>query len=43
VGFATPFYDFCALITRSGVQVSLGTMAPVELVDDWARTVAARL
>jgi DNA-binding transcriptional LysR family regulator len=42
-GFAEPFYDFFALITRRGVRVSPGTLALIELVDDWARTVAAGL
>ena len=43
VGFAEPFYDFFALITRRGVRISPGTAALLELVDDWARTVAAAL
>jgi DNA-binding transcriptional LysR family regulator len=43
VGFAEPFYDFFALVTRRGVRISPGTKALVELVDDWARTVAAAL
>jgi DNA-binding transcriptional LysR family regulator len=43
VGFAEPFYDFFALITRRGVRISAGTQALVEMVDDWARAVAATL
>jgi DNA-binding transcriptional LysR family regulator len=43
VGFAQPFYDFFALITRRGVRVSPGTLALIELVDDWARAVAGGL
>lgn len=43
VGFDKPFYDFFALITRRGVGVSPGRLALVQLVDDWARAVAARL
>jgi DNA-binding transcriptional LysR family regulator len=43
VGFAEPFHDSFALITRRGVRLSPGTQALVELLDDWARTVAASL
>ncbi len=42
-GFAEPFHDFFALITRRGANVSPGTLALIELVDEWARDVAARL
>ncbi len=43
VGFAEPFYDFFALVTRRGVRLSPGVNELVELVDDWARAAAARL
>ncbi len=43
VGFAEPFYDFFAVVTRRGVRVSPATKALLDLVDDWAQTVAARL
>ncbi len=43
VGFAEPFYDFFALVTRRGVQLSRGVNEVVELIDEWARPVAARL
>jgi DNA-binding transcriptional LysR family regulator len=43
VGFAEPFYDFFALITRRGVRLSRGVSEIVELVDEWARASAARL
>lgn len=43
VGFAEPFYDFFALVTRRGVRVSSGTAALIELIDDWAAAVSARL
>jgi DNA-binding transcriptional LysR family regulator len=43
VGFAEPFYDFFALITRRGVRISLATARLVELVDAWAAAVSARL
>ena len=43
VGFAEPFYDFFALVTRRGVQLSRGVNEIVELIDEWARPVAARL
>ena len=43
VGFAEPFHDSFALITRRGVRVSPGTQALVELIDGWARAVAAGL
>ena len=42
-GFADPFYDFFALVTRRGVRVSPATAALIRLVDDWAEAVAARL
>jgi DNA-binding transcriptional LysR family regulator len=43
VGFADPFYDFFALITRRGVRLSRGVSEVVELVDEWARASEARL
>jgi DNA-binding transcriptional LysR family regulator len=43
VGFAEPFYDFFAVVTRRGVRVSPATNALLDLVDDWAQTVAAGL
>ena len=43
VGFAEPFYDFFALVTRRGVRLSPGVQEFVGLVDDWARGVGARL
>ncbi len=43
VAFADPFYDFFALITRHGAQVSPGTLTLLDLVDEWARGVAGRL
>ena len=43
VGFADPFYDYFAVVTRRGVRVSPGTMEVLELVDDWAAAVNARL
>lgn len=43
VGFAEPFYDFFALVTRRGVRLSPGVTEVVELVDDWARSAAMRL
>ena len=43
VGFAEPFYDFFAVVTRRGVRVSPATKALLDLVDEWAATVAARL
>ena len=43
VGFAEPFYDFFALITRRGVHLSPTTTQLIELVDAWARGVSARL
>jgi DNA-binding transcriptional LysR family regulator len=43
VGFAEPFYDFFALITRRGVRISPATGRLVELVDAWAAAVSARL
>ncbi len=43
VAFADPFYDFFALITRRGAQVSPGTLTLLDLVDEWARGVAGRL
>ena len=43
VGFAEPFYDFFALVTRRGVRLSPGINEFVELIDDWARGVGARL
>jgi DNA-binding transcriptional LysR family regulator len=42
-GFAEPFYDFFALVTRRGVRVSPAAAALIRLVDDWAEAVAARL
>jgi hypothetical protein len=43
VGFAEPFYDFFAVVTRRGVRVSPATRALLDLVDEWAETIAARL
>lgn len=43
VGFAEPFYDFFALVTRRGVQLSHGFNEVLELVDEWSRAVATRL
>lgn len=43
VAFAEPFHDFFALVTRRGAQVSPGTQALLDLVDDWARAVVGRL
>ncbi len=43
VPFAEPFRDSFALITRRGAKVSPGTMSLIELVHDWAKTVAGRL
>jgi DNA-binding transcriptional LysR family regulator len=43
VGFAEPFYDFFALVTRRGVRLSPGVAEFVGLIDDWARGVGARL
>jgi DNA-binding transcriptional LysR family regulator len=43
VGFADPFYDFFALVTRRGVRLSGPVQEFVGLIDDWARGVGARL
>lgn len=43
IGFAEPFYDFFALVTRRGVTVSPSTRALFDLIDEWAPTVAKRL
>jgi DNA-binding transcriptional LysR family regulator len=43
VGLDDPIYDSFALVTRRGAQLSPGTLDLVELIDDWARDVAARL
>ena len=43
VGFAEPFYDFFAVVTRRDVRVSPATSALLELIDEWAETIAARL
>lgn len=43
VGFAEPFHDYFALITRRGAQLSPGTRAFIDLVDGWTRTLAAQL
>lgn len=43
VGFAEPFYDFFALVTRRGATVSPGTRVLIGLVEEWAPTVATRL
>ena len=43
VGFAEPFFDFFAVVTRRGVRVSPATSALLDLVDGWAESVAARL
>ena len=43
VAFADPFYDFFALVTRRGAQVSPGTLMLIDLVDEWARGVAGSL
>jgi DNA-binding transcriptional LysR family regulator len=43
VGFAEPFYDFFALVTRRGVRVSPVTKGLLDLVDEWAASVAASL
>jgi DNA-binding transcriptional LysR family regulator len=43
VSFAEPFYDYFALVTRRGVRVSSGTMALIDLIGEWAQTVAERL
>lgn len=43
VGFAEPFYDFFALVTRRGTRLSQGVAEVVALIDDWARTTATRL
>ncbi|HEY1567678.1 MAG TPA: LysR family transcriptional regulator [Solirubrobacteraceae bacterium] len=43
VRFAEPFYDFFAVVTRRGVRVSPATKGLLDLVDEWAETVAARL
>jgi DNA-binding transcriptional LysR family regulator len=43
IGFAEPFYDYFAVVTRRGVRVSPGTASLIGMVDDWAQTVAARL
>jgi DNA-binding transcriptional LysR family regulator len=43
VGFREPFHDSFALVTRRGIRVSPGTTALVEMIDDWARTVAVGL
>lgn len=43
VGFAEPFYDFFALVTRRGVRVSPGTAELIGLVDAWAGALAERL
>jgi DNA-binding transcriptional LysR family regulator len=43
VGLSEPIHDSFALITRRGAALSAGTLTLVNLVDDWAATVAARL
>jgi DNA-binding transcriptional LysR family regulator len=43
VGFADPFYDFFAVVTRRGVRVSPATRALLELIDEWAETITSRL
>lgn len=43
VGLAEPIHDSFAVITRLGATLSPGTLTLVNLVDDWAATVAARL
>jgi len=43
IGLTEPIHDSFALVTRRGVALSPGTLALVNLVDDWAATVAARL
>jgi DNA-binding transcriptional LysR family regulator len=43
VGLTEPIHDSFALVTRRGTQLSPGTLALVNLVDDWATTVAARI
>jgi DNA-binding transcriptional LysR family regulator len=43
VGLADPIHDSFALVTRRGATLSPGTLALVDLVDDWAASVAARL
>jgi DNA-binding transcriptional LysR family regulator len=43
VGLAQPIHDSFALVTRRGAALSPGTLTLVNLVDDWAQTVGARL
>ncbi|HWD69018.1 MAG TPA: LysR family transcriptional regulator [Solirubrobacteraceae bacterium] len=43
VSFAEQFFDFFALVTRRGVQLSRGVNEIVELIDEWSRVVASRL
>jgi DNA-binding transcriptional LysR family regulator len=43
VSLAEPIHDSFALVTRRGAQLSPGTRALVELVADWAESVAAQL
>lgn len=42
VGFAEPFHDSFALVTRRGVRVSPGTADLIGMIEDWAETVAER-
>lgn len=43
IGLAEPIHDSFALVTRQGSQLSPGTTTLVNLVDDWAATVAAQV
>jgi DNA-binding transcriptional LysR family regulator len=43
VGLTEPIHDSFALVTRHGAQLSPGTLTLVNLVDDWAATVAAKI
>jgi DNA-binding transcriptional LysR family regulator len=43
IGLTEPIHDSFALVTRRGVTLSPGTLTLVNLVDDWAATMAARL
>jgi DNA-binding transcriptional LysR family regulator len=43
VGFARPFYDSVAMVTRHGAGVSSGTQQLLDLVGDWADGVVSGL
>lgn len=43
ISLTEPIHDSFALVTRRGTTLSPGTLTLVNLVDDWAATVAARI